>query len=77
MNRYPVWKFAILLVALLLGVIYTLPNFFGEAPAVQVSSSKMSAKVDDATLMRVAEAIKAADVPAAVLTLEAIPSSSL
>ncbi len=70
MNRYPVWKFAILLVALLLGVIYTLPNFFGEAPAVQVSSSKMSAKVDDATLTRVAEAIKAADVPAAVLTLE-------
>jgi preprotein translocase subunit SecD len=70
MNRYPVWKFAILLIALLLGVIYTLPNFFGEAPAVQVSSSKMSAKVDDATLMRVAEAIKAADVPAAVLTLE-------
>ena len=70
MNRYPAWKFAILVVALLLGVIYTLPNFFGEAPAVQVSSSKMSAKVDDATLMRVAEAIKAADVPAAVLTLE-------
>jgi len=70
MNRYPAWKFAILVVALLLGVVYTLPNFFGEAPAVQVSSSKMSAKVDDATLMRVAEAIKAADVPAAVLTLE-------
>mgnify|MGYP000657375709 FL=1 len=70
MNRYPAWKFAILVVALLLGVVYTLPNFFGEAPAVQVSSSKMSAKVDDATLMRVAEAIKAADVPAAVLMLE-------
>jgi preprotein translocase subunit SecD len=51
-------------------VVYTLPNFFGEAPAVQVSSSKMSAKVDDATLMRVADAIKAANVPAAVLTLE-------
>jgi preprotein translocase subunit SecD len=70
MNRYPVWKFAIIVIALLLGVVYTLPNFFGEAPAVQVSSSKMSAKVDDATLMRVAEAIKAANVPAAVLTLE-------
>jgi len=70
MNRYPAWKFAILVIALLLGVVYTLPNFFGEAPAVQVSSSKMSAKVDDATLMRVAEAIKAADVPAAVLMLE-------
>jgi preprotein translocase subunit SecD len=70
MNRYPVWKFAIIVVALLLGVVYTLPNFFGEAPAVQVSSSKMSAKVDDATLSRVAEAIKAANVPAAALTLE-------
>ncbi len=70
MNRYPVWKFAIIVIALLLGVVYTLPNFFGEAPAVQVSSSKVSAKVDDATLMRVAEAIKSADVPAAVLTLD-------
>ena len=58
------------MIALLLGVVYTLPNFFGEAPAVQVSSSKMSAKVDDATLARVAEAIKAANVPAAALTLE-------
>jgi preprotein translocase subunit SecD len=70
MNRYPVWKFAIIVIALLLGVVYTLPNFFGEAPAVQVSSSKMSAKVDDATLSRVTEAIKAANVPAAALTLE-------
>jgi preprotein translocase subunit SecD len=70
MNRYPVWKFAIIVIALLLGVVYTLPNFFGEAPAVQVSSSKVSAKVDDATLLRVAEAIKTANVPAAVLTLE-------
>ena len=70
MNRYPVWKFAIIVIALLLGVVYTLPNFFGEAPAVQVSSSKMSAKVDDATLIRVAEAIEKAGVPAAVLTLD-------
>jgi len=70
MNRYPVWKFAIIVIALLLGVVYTLPNFFGEAPAVQVSSSKMSAKVDDATLARVTEAIKAANVPVSALTLE-------
>ena len=70
MNRYPAWKFAIIVIALLLGVVYTLPNFFGEAPAVQVSSSKMSAKVDDATLLRVGEAIKAANVPTAGLTIE-------
>ena len=46
MNRYPVWKYAILVIALLVGVIYTLPNFFGEAPAVQVSSGKATVKVD-------------------------------
>ena len=70
MNRYPVWKFAIIVIALLLGVVYTLPNFFGEAPAVQVSSSKMSSKVDAVTLTRVEDALKAANVPSAAVTLE-------
>ena len=45
MNRYPWWKYAILVVALVVGVLYTLPNFFGEAPAVQVSSGKVTLKV--------------------------------
>ena len=70
MNRYPVWKFAIIVIALLLGLVYTLPNFFGEAPAVQVSSSKVSSKVDTATLARVEDALKAANVPSAAVTLE-------
>jgi preprotein translocase subunit SecD len=60
MNRYPVWKYAIIVIAILLGTVYTLPNFFGEAPAVQVSSGKATVKVDTATLQRVEEAIKAA-----------------
>ena len=46
MNRYPAWKYALLAVALLVGIVYTLPNFFGEAPAVQVSSGKVTLKVD-------------------------------
>jgi preprotein translocase subunit SecD len=46
LNRYPVWKYAILVVALIVGILYTLPNFFGEAPAVQVSSGKATLKVD-------------------------------
>ena len=60
MNRYPVWKYAILVIALLVGVLYTLPNFFGEAPAVQVSSAKATIKVDMAVLQRVEEVLKAA-----------------
>ena len=70
MNRYPVWKYAILVIALLVGVLYTLPNFFGEAPAVQVSSAKATVKVDAAVLQRVEEALKAAGVAADFVTLE-------
>ncbi len=53
MNRYPVWKYALLVVALLVGLIYTLPNFFGEAPAVQVSSGKATVKLDASMAQRV------------------------
>ena len=62
MNRYPVWKYAILVIVLLIGALYTLPNFFGEAPAVQVSSGKATVKVDAAVQKRVEEALKAAGV---------------
>ncbi len=71
MNRYPVWKYAIILIALLVGLLYTLPNFFGEAPAVQVSPAKASQKVDTATLARVEEALKAAGLNADAISLEA------
>ena len=70
MNRYPVWKYAILVVALLVGVIYTLPNFFGEAPAVQVSSAKSSVKVDEGVLARVESALQAASLSPDILSLE-------
>jgi len=62
MNRYPIWKNAIVLVALFLGLLYTLPNFFGEAPAVQVASVKVTHKVDTKLMNQVEEALKAAAV---------------
>ncbi len=70
MNRYPLWKYAILVIALLLGAIYTLPNFFGEAPAVQVSSGKATVKVDNATLQRVEQALQGAGLTPTQLALE-------
>jgi preprotein translocase subunit SecD len=70
MNRYPVWKYAIILIALLVGFFYTLPNFFGEAPAVQVSSGKSTVKVDSGTQGRVEEALKAAGVVADAITFD-------
>ena len=53
MNRYPLWKYIVIAAALLIGGLYSLPNFFGEAPAVQVSSAKPTIKVDLATQARV------------------------
>ncbi len=70
MNRYPVWKYAIIVIALLLGAIYTLPNFFGEAPAVQVSTAKATLKVDLSTLGKVESALKAAGLTPRQLSLE-------
>jgi len=70
MNRYPVWKYVILVIALLLGVAYTLPNFFGEAPAVQVSSAKATIKVDTSTLQKVEDALKSAGTTPQSLALE-------
>ncbi len=62
MNRFPLWKNAIIVVALVLGLLYTLPNFFGEVPAVQVSSVKATIKVDTQLLSRVEGTLKTAGV---------------
>ena len=50
MNRYPLWKNAAVFIALMIGMLYTLPNFYGEVPAVQVSSVKATIKLDAALL---------------------------
>ena len=70
MNRYPWWKYAIILVALVVGALYTAPNFFGESPAVQVSSAKPTVKVDQALVGRVQDALKGASVNADFVALE-------
>ncbi len=67
MNRYPLWKYVVILVALLIATLYTLPNFFGEAPAVQVSPGKATVKVDVGMVTRVEEVLAAQSLkPAAV-----------
>ncbi|ALL64139.1 Protein-export membrane protein SecD [Paraburkholderia caribensis MBA4] len=62
MNRYPLWKYVVMLVALVIGLVYTLPNFFGEAPAVQVSSGKATVKLDSSTLSQVEAALASSQI---------------
>ena len=62
MNRYPLWKYIVIVVALVIGLIYTTPNFFGESPAVQISSQKATVKVDEQIYERVQKALSGANI---------------
>ena len=63
MNRYPIWKYLTVLVAVVIGLLYTLPNLYGESPAVQVSSAKATLKIDPSTLDRVEGILRQANIP--------------
>ncbi len=63
MNRYPLWKYLTVLAALLIGIVYTLPNFFGESPAVQVAGAKSVVRVDSSMLNTVEKILNDADIP--------------
>ena len=62
MNRYPLWRYGVILAALIFGLIYTVPNFYGESPAVQVSSLKATVKIDEQTEQAVVKALQSAGI---------------
>jgi preprotein translocase subunit SecD len=62
MNRYPLWKYILIVIALIFGALYTMPNFFGESPAVQISSAKATVKVDSSMMTRVEQALQKGDI---------------
>ncbi len=63
MNRYPLWKYLVIIVAILLGIIYTLPNFFGESPAVQISSVRSTVKVDTQMMNQIEHILRDNNIP--------------
>ncbi|MCR4302365.1 MAG: hypothetical protein NUV51_12195, partial [Sulfuricaulis sp.] len=62
MNKYPLWKYLLILVIVVTGFVYALPNIYGEYPAVQISPTRTT-KVDQAVLSLVEEKLKQAGVP--------------
>jgi preprotein translocase subunit SecD len=70
MNRYPVWKYILIVIALLLGALYTAPNYFGETPALQVTSGRSTLNITSASTTVVADALKRAGIPSTGITLE-------
>jgi preprotein translocase subunit SecD len=63
MNRYPIWLYVLVAVVVATGLLYSVPNLFPESPAVQISAARSTAKIDEALLTRVENALKAANVP--------------
>lgn len=72
MNRYPLWKYLVIAFALVLGVLYTLPNFFGESPAVQISSAKATIKVDAGLVTRVEQILQTSGMATGGVSFEAV-----
>ena len=70
MNRYPLWKYLLIAVALLLGALYTVPNFFGESPAVQISSAKATVKLGSNIVGQAQDALTKAGIPVEALVFE-------
>ena len=63
MNQYPKWKYGLVLVAIFIGLIYSIPNFFGESPAVQIMPTKSSDKLDLSILASIEGSLKEANLP--------------
>jgi preprotein translocase subunit SecD len=77
MNRYPVWKYIVIVVVVLLGALYTAPNYFGESPALQITSGKSTVKVTSAVASQVEAALKRENIATEGVTLDEGASHSV
>ena len=71
MNRYPSWKYILVAVVILIGLLFTIPNFYGESPAVQISATKATVKADAELLKKVETTLQLADIKFNGLFLDA------
>ena len=71
MNRYPLWKYLLIAAAVVIGFLYTLPNFYGEVPAVQVSPLRSNLKADAALMAKIEEALKKASLEPTGMAMDA------
>ncbi|HEX8604502.1 MAG TPA: protein translocase subunit SecD, partial [Pseudoduganella sp.] len=71
MNRYPVWKYLVMVIVVLLGALYTAPNYLGESPALQITSAKATVKVDRDIVTRVGQVLGAARLATTGIALDA------
>jgi preprotein translocase subunit SecD len=76
MNRYPIWKYILILAAVLLGLLYTAPNYFVDSPALQVTTGKATGKINSDTVTLVTDALKRDGIPLDAISLEGAGDNS-
>ncbi len=69
MNRYPSWKYILILIVIIVGILYALPNLYGSAPALQISASSATAEVSELTELQVNIALDDADIESVSMEL--------
>ena len=62
MNRYPLWKYLLIAFTIVVAAVYSLPNLFGETPAVQVSTNRQAIVINDQTQSKVSSALQSAGI---------------
>ena len=70
MNRYPLWKYIVIVVALIIAIVYSVPNLFGEVPAIQIAPARSTLKLDPKLLEKIDSALKSADLSKSQLGYE-------
>ena len=70
MNRYPLWKYLLIIVVIAVGCLYALPNLYGKDPALQVSASR-GAEISDLTRYSVEDALDEAGIKYGEISLAA------
>ena len=69
MNRYSSWKYILILIVVVVGIIYALPNLYGSAPALQISASSAAAEVSELTELQVNIALDDANIESVSMEL--------
>ncbi|HEY1026416.1 MAG TPA: protein translocase subunit SecD [Pseudomonas sp.] len=62
LNKYPLWKYLLILAVLAIGLVYSIPNLYPDDPAVQISGASSALTIEQADLDRAAKALQDADI---------------
>ena len=63
LNRYPLWKYLLIVAVLALGLIYAMPNLYPDDPAIQISGASSTLEIQQPDLDRIEQALAAANLP--------------